>query len=87
MPDIKKLEHTRLSIFCLFSIANDYDQPPNNLECFWTTKPTIEQVARGLEIDFPCYSDVDTLAVITIWKGEKARISNVDYRIESIQSK
>jgi len=26
-------------IWCLFSIANEYNQPNYNLECFWFTKP------------------------------------------------
>ncbi|WP_298845567.1 hypothetical protein [uncultured Clostridium sp.] len=32
------------TIWCLFSIANEYDQPDNNLECVWLTKPTFKQI-------------------------------------------
>lgn len=33
-----------MSIFCLFTMANDYDQPPNCLVAFWHQKPTTAQL-------------------------------------------
>jgi len=34
------------TIWCLFSIANDYNQPEHNLECWWATKPDIDKISE-----------------------------------------
>ena len=33
-------------IWVLTSVAPAYDQPPNNLEAWWSDKPSAEQVAK-----------------------------------------
>lgn len=37
---------TKKSIWTLTSVACDYDQPPNNLEAWWSEQPTIEQLTK-----------------------------------------
>ena len=36
------------SIWCVFSIANEYDQPPNNLEAVFFSKPTFETLRETM---------------------------------------
>lgn len=73
-----------MKIFCLFSVENNYDQPANNLVCWWREKPSIEALASALEMKFPAKDDEDTLAVVKIWSGDGARIFNADYRLEEV---
>jgi len=41
----------RKSIWVLFSIANEYDQPDNNLEAWWFFKPSFTELAKGLVME------------------------------------
>jgi len=70
-------------IWCLFSIANDYDQPRNNLVTWWQKKPSLEALAKTL-----CHKlgtdDATTVAVVHVWSGKEARIGDTDYRLEDV---
>ena len=33
-------------IWCLFTSANDYDQPNNNLQAWWSEKPSLEDLEK-----------------------------------------
>lgn len=68
-----------MKIYCLFSIDNDYNQPPNNLVCFWKEKPSLERLGKILCNGFPAASDENTLKIVKIWQGESQRIGNTDY--------
>ena len=63
-------------IYLLFSVENNYDQPPNNLKCIWKEKPTIEQVAKAINQSFPSDSDKTTLNLVNLWNGKEVRINN-----------
>ena len=39
------------TIWVLTSVAAIYDQPPNNLEAWWSEKPTLLQVAKVIYPD------------------------------------
>ncbi len=71
-------------IFCLFSILNEYDQPSNNLEMWWSKKPTIEFVAKGMQVDMTRARDEEIAAVVTVWQGKSARLGETSYRIEEV---
>ncbi len=73
-------------IWCLFSVANDYDQPDNNLVRWWAEKPTIETLAKFLATPLASAQDDQIVAVVTIWGGKPARISANDtmYRLEEV---
>lgn len=73
-----------MKIFCLFSVANNYDQPDNNLVCWWRERPSIETLAKALGESFPSRSDNDTLAIVKVWSGDVARLHEVDYRLEEV---
>lgn len=60
-------------IWCLFNIANDYEQPDHNLVSWWKEHPTIEVVAKAAGFKFPNGDDDDTLLSVKLWQGERVR--------------
>lgn len=38
------------TIWCLFSIACDYNQPDFNLDCWWSEKPDINKLSKVLQL-------------------------------------
>lgn len=75
-------------IWCLFSIDNKYDQPRNNLECFWFEKPSFEQLSKGLGwASFTDLDDKSILYVVNLWKGAKAQygLGGTSYRLEQVK--
>lgn len=75
-----------MKIFCLFSIDNNYDQPPNNLVCWWSKKPSIPELAKAIGVSFPAPLDEDTLAIAKIWSGKHAGdIDTVQYRLDEVE--
>jgi len=82
------------TVFCLFSIANDYDQPRNNLVAWWAEKPTFETFCKCFEVTIEPGADVLTvldkygealLSLKEIYNGKEARVfGNTDYRLEEV---
>ena len=70
-------------IWYLFSIANDYNQPSNNLEAWWSNKPDFFNLTKILNIDAD--SDKGNTKIGKILKGEEVRINGYDYRLEEIE--
>jgi hypothetical protein len=70
------------TIWCLFSVDNNYDQPANNLVCWWREKPDINtlSVAMGVRMD----TDAHIIAVVRVHQGEKAQVINTEYRLEQV---
>lgn len=64
------------TIWCLFSIQNEYDQPQNNLEAWWSKYPTLNQVSDVIGKGF---------SVADLWAGKTVRYGNTDYRIEEVK--
>lgn len=60
-------------MYILFRIANEYDQPEHDFVCAWKDKPTLNELAASMSMEFPESNDEDTLAIVNIWKGEKVR--------------
>lgn len=73
------------TIYCLFSIENDYNQPNNNLVSFWLTKPSLENLAKSLNFTFPTKDDEITIKLVHLWQGKEIRLNNKDYRIQEIK--
>ena len=71
-------------MIALFCVANEYDQPRNNLVCLWKDKPSLETLCKDLGWKFPADSDEDTLAIVNLWQGKEVRIGNTDYRLEIV---
>lgn len=68
-----------MEIYCLFSIANDYGQPQNNLVAWWTEKPLLSQLREIFGQD----QDIDPL--MDIQGGADVRINDTDYRLERVK--
>lgn len=73
------------TIWALFSVANNYDQPSNNLEAFWFDRPSLEATAKVLNLKFPGATDEDILTVVNIWQGKEVCIRDTNYRLEEIK--
>ena len=70
-------------IWVLFSIANEYDQPDNNLEAWWFFKPSFAELAKGVGIKVDVKKGNSDVGKIL--KGEEVRISWCDYRLREIK--
>lgn len=70
------------SIWCLFSIQNEYDQPGNNLEAWWREKPDFKALSEALSLDFT--GDENILIVVNIHQGGERRLHECDYRLDEV---
>ena len=75
------------SIWCLFSVENNYDQPDNNLERWWQTKPSIETLAKILGYPLDKAKDEDVVKVVSVWQGVQVqlRASGTAYRLQEVK--
>ena len=73
----------RKSIWVLFSIANEYDQPDNNLEAWWFFKPSFTELAKGLVMEVDIKKGNSYIGKIL--KGEKVRMGEYDYRLRETE--
>ncbi|QIG73999.1 hypothetical protein PP935_gp224 [Rhizobium phage RHph_N34] len=70
------------TIYTLFSVDNDFNQPGHNLIGWWMNKPSLETIAKALGLQFPSVNDEETVAVVKIWSGQtEIRIRETDYRL------
>lgn len=44
-------------IYCLFSVANMYDQPPCNLLAWWNNPPTVEDLIGDISYSVDCVAE------------------------------
>jgi phosphoribosylamine-glycine ligase len=77
---------TPLTIWCLFSIENNYDQPLNNLERWWSEKPSIEKLASYLGYPLSTAKDEDVVKVVSVWQGQSVQIhlGSTSYRLQEV---
>ncbi len=74
------------SIVCLFSIENNYDQPSNNLVCWWNSKPDIETLFKAI-FNKPVSeaNDDQIVPVVNVWQNKQATFpDNSDWRLETV---
>ena len=79
------------SIWCLFSIANNYDQPDNNLVAWFKEKPTFEKLLETFTNYFGDMKYWDTkskkligMFLQEILDGKEVRLNNEDIRLNAI---
>lgn len=72
------------SIWCLFSVENQYDQPNNNLVAWWADKPDIATVAETVGLNFPGGHDEEIVKAVALWRGENICHIDTDFRLELI---
>lgn len=70
------------TIWCLFSIQNNYDQPNNNLECAWIDKPHFNQLKAAISVSFASDGDIGAILL-----GSSVQIGSGGdtYRLEEIE--
>lgn len=64
------------TIWCLFSVENNYDQPQNNLVAWWKNKPQLETLAEALGRKFPGADDDETIFIVNIWSQKTTKDSH-----------
>lgn len=74
------------SIWCLFSVANEVDQPDNNLVRWWSIKPTIEQLASFMACPLDLAGDAQIVQVVNLWQGRPEYFPSASktYRLEEV---
>jgi len=80
-------KETDKGIFCLFSVANNYDQPENNLVRFWFNKPSIEELSRFLGLPLDKAQDEQVVKVVSIWQGIRTLLDSTGeaYRLQYVE--
>lgn len=69
-----------MKIWCLFSIANNYDQPDNNLVVWWVNKPNFKTLTLALgRIDT---ADKD---IGQILRGNEMSLDGYLYRLKEVE--
>lgn len=71
------------TIWVLFSIANEYDQPENNFEAWWYEKPTFNMLAKLWNIDVDLKIGNSTIGKIL--KEQEVRWCNTNYRLREVK--
>lgn len=74
-----------MKIWCLFSVECAYDQPDNNLVCWWREKPSLEAFFEALGIQLGA-DDTTTVNGVKIWAGEDLQIQpgSTGYRLQQV---
>jgi len=70
-------------VYCLFSIANEYDQPKNNLLAVWFVKPSHDELKKLLTSISNRVSDTDVNNIRK--KGYEIKISEYHIRLEKTE--
>lgn len=70
-------------IYCLFSMDNQYDQPPHNLEAWFEEKPTIEELFKHFVVDMS--NNELVVKVVHLWNHQKVRIGETDYWFDKVK--
>ncbi len=74
------------SIWCLFSVENNYDQPANNLVAWWPTKPNCEVLAETLGDNHCTISKDYHIMIGKLYRtGRCINWSHTEYRLEEKQ--
>jgi hypothetical protein len=74
------------TIWCLFSVDNNYDQPDNNLVAWWSEKPSLEVLFKALDVKISGGRDEDVVAAAKIWAGTQEQVgyAGTSYRLEQV---
>lgn len=77
-----------MKVWAIFRIANQYDQPDNDLVQLYANKPKFEQLLELFFSDTEL-SDIDEnsiIAIVGMLKGERVHIYNNEHRLEEIEA-
>jgi len=71
------------TIWCLFSIYNEYNQPNDNLEAWWSQKHTFNMLSKVLNIKVD--KEKGNKYIGQLLKGQEVRMNNADYRLHTVK--
>ena len=75
-----------MKVYAIFSIANNYGLPENNLEILFQNKPNFENLKTfffyQLSIDELRNSDI--MFLVDLMRGKSVRLVYTEYRIEEV---
>lgn len=75
-----------MSIWCIFSLSNNYDQPPNNLVAWWKDKPDLTMLAREFfNKELTDMDNDEVVMTVELWQGRKIDYSNTAYLLKHIK--
>jgi hypothetical protein len=78
----------KTKIWCLFSIDCNYDQPDNNLVCWWQEKPSLETLFKALGFNISDTQDDVVVNIVKVWSsGEDVQLTlgGTSFRLEEVQ--
>lgn len=75
-----------MKVYAIFSIANNYDQPENNLEILFQNKPNFEGLRTFFfdQLSIDELRDSDIMFLVDLMRGKSVRLDDTDYRIEEV---
>lgn len=73
-----------MKIWALFSIENEYNQPPNNLIKLYNQKPHFNDLKKVF-LEMEPFSKFRAEDIGNVLRGNETRIGNADYRLEQIE--
>lgn len=84
---LAKERNNMLSIWCLFSVENNYDQPDNNLVRWWATKPSIEALGQFMALPIDKVEDEEVAKIVDLWRGQPTRfkLGGTNYRLQEVK--
>lgn len=75
-----------MKVYAIFSIANNYDQPENNLEILFQHKPNFESLKTFFfdKLSIDELRDSDIMFLVDLMRGKSIRLDGTEYRIEEV---
>lgn len=75
-----------MKVYAIFSIANNYDQPENNLEILFQNKPNFENLKTFFfdQLSIDELRDSDIMFLVDLMRGKSVRLDGTEYRIEEV---
>lgn len=70
-------------IYCLFSVANLYDQPDHNLVVWWKYRPSFEKVLAAIGGDMSREDSI--LAAAALLSNRKCVYSDTHYELQCVE--
>lgn len=71
-----------MKIWCLFSIANLYDQPNNNLVAWWSNRPSFEVILSA--VNGSLGDEKTIIAAANLLQGRETKVGEDLFRLEEI---
>ena len=75
-----------MKVYAIFSIANNYEQPENNLEILFQNKPNFENLKTFFfdQLSIDKLRDSDIMFLVDLMRGKSVRLDDTKYRIEEV---